>query len=130
MDAGRSDAADGAATDPLPAVARIAESGAALAPGMREIVRLDEEAPFERALVRAAEKDTCARVAFAATEPLVVTLLDGAGATLDATPRGASGVTGTACVQRARDIVLRVARAADADAGGAPRIRAVAFASP
>jgi hypothetical protein len=133
LDGGADARATDAALDPLPAAARIAESGAAFAPGMRELVRVDEEAPFERPLVHAADKDTCVRVAFAASEPLSVALLDGAGATLDATPRAASGVTSTVCVKRAGDVVLKVARAGAGDAGNAgaaARVRAVAFAAP
>ncbi len=121
-------AARDAARDGLPTAARIAESGGAIAPGMRELSRVDEAAPFERALVHAADKDTCVRVAFAASEPLSVLLVDGAGATLDAVPRAASGVTSTVCVKRTGDLVLRVTRTADGGAGA--RVRAVAFAAP
>ena len=130
VDAGAADAqptSEGGA-DLLPAASRIAESGPAIAPGMREIARVDEDAPFERSLVHAADKDTCVRVAFAASDALVVSLVDAAGAPLDATPRAASGVTSTVCVRRAGDVVLRVARAGDAGAGA--RVHAVAFAAP
>jgi hypothetical protein len=128
---GGADAATEAATDAatdIPSAARIAESGAAVAPGMRELARVDDEAPLERPLLRAAERDTCVRVAFAGGEPLAISLVDGAGAVLDATPRAASGVTSTVCVKRAGDVVLRVARAGDGGPGG--RVRAVAFAAP
>jgi hypothetical protein len=119
--------ADGA-SDPVPALARIAEGGPSIAPGMREVARLEEAAPFERAIVRAAERDTCARVAFAASEPLRVALVDGANPSTELVPSAVSGVTGTVCVRRGGELVVRVTRPGDAGAGA--RIRAVAFAAP
>ena len=130
------DAGSDASSDPVPALARIAETGPSVAPGMRELARLDEAAPFERTIVHAAERDTCARVAFAASEAVRVSLVDGPSSA-DTAPSAASGVTGTVCVRRGGDLIVRVTsatsatRPADAGGGGgAARFRAVAFGAP
>ena len=122
------DAAVDGSSDLLPSAARIAEGGAAIAPGMREILRFEADAPATRALVQAAERDTCARVAFAADAPVVLTFADGGGATLAETPRAASGVSSTVCVRRGEAIVVRVR--GDHDAGVPTRVRAVAWVAP
>lgn len=127
LDAGTRDAAAEAAVDRLPSLTRIAESGSALAPGMREAARIDADGPVEREIVHAAEKDTCARVAFAAAAPVIVTLADGQGATLADMPRAASGVSTTVCVRRGETMLVRVAFDLDGGVGG---IRAVAWIAP
>ncbi len=124
-DAGADAAGDGQREEPT--AARIAASGPAVAPGMREHARFDESAPLDRDVVRGAEKDTCARIAFAATASVRASLVDGTGAPIVELPAAASGLLGTACARRGDVIVLRVIPEADA---AVTRLRGVVWLSP
>jgi hypothetical protein len=118
-------AADGA-HPPDPAFAPLEARAAALAPGMRQAA--ERESGGERTeLVRAAGNDTCVRVAFEATAPVLAKLLDADGTLLCETRvPSAAGVLaerGPVCVRKNGSV------SATADGSGA-RIRWIAWASP
>ena len=97
-----------------------------LAPGMRRAA--ERESGGERIeLVHAAGKDTCVRVAFEATTPVLARLLGADGTVLyemrGATPTGVLGERGPVCVRRS-DVVSASAE------GVGGRIRWIAWASP
>jgi hypothetical protein len=97
-----------------------------LAPGMRRAA--ERESGGERVeLVRAAGKDTCVRVAFEASAPVLARLLSADGTVLSETRAAAAsgvlGERGPICVRKT-DVV-----SATADGPGA-RIRWIAWASP
>jgi hypothetical protein len=124
VDAGADAPAD-AAPDALPTAARIAARGRTLAPSMREIARIEGDAPLDRELVRAAPQDTCARVAFAAGSGVRVTLTNGRQPLVEL-PTAASGVAGPACARKGDPIILRIS----SEAGATTAVRAVAWVSP
>jgi hypothetical protein len=101
----------------------LAAQGATLAPGMRETARREGGAD-PVALVSAEGRDTCVRVAFAASVPVKARLVDAAGnvlaATSDATIDGVLGARGPVCVRRG-DVVKGVAE------GVGARVRWVAW---
>jgi hypothetical protein len=97
-----------------------------MAPGMRRAA--ERESGGERIeLVHAAGKDTCVRVAFEATAPVLARLLGADGTVLyemrSPTTAGVLGERGPVCVRKS-DVVSAAAEAA----GG--RIRWIAWASP
>ncbi|HEX4445097.1 MAG TPA: hypothetical protein VH044_00110 [Polyangiaceae bacterium] len=99
---------------------------AALAPGMR--LTAERENAGERIeLVRAGNKDTCARVAFEASEPVIARLLDSAGLPLAemhaAANEGALGEQGPVCVRKGDAISASAA-------GAGARVRWIAWALP
>jgi hypothetical protein len=99
---------------------------AVLAPGLKQAA--ERESHGERIdLVRAADADTCVRVAFQAAAPITARLVDADGgvlAQLDAAvPEGALGDRGPVCVRRG-DVV-----GAAADGAGGP-VKWIAWASP
>jgi hypothetical protein len=122
-------ASDTSAESRLPRVDEIAATAISSAPGMREAARVEATAPLEREIARAGERDVCARVAFVASAPVDVALVDDARAVLAEHHDAARGILGTACVARGGAVVLRVARGADAGAA-ATTVRAVAWISP
>jgi hypothetical protein len=96
---------------------------------MREITRRSS-AEDAVELLRADSGDTCVRVAFAATSPIVAKLLDGNGevlTTVGPAPEGALGERGPVCVRRGE-----VIRAIAVDAGRAhvAHVRWVAWQAP
>ncbi len=118
-------AADGT-HPPDPAFASLEARAAALAPGMRRAA--ERESGGERTeLVRAAGNDTCVRVAFEATAPVLARLLDADGTLLCETRvPSAAGVLaerGPVCVRKNGSV------SATADGSGA-RIRWIAWAAP
>jgi hypothetical protein len=114
-------------SDPLPSAAQIAERSVAFAAGMREVTRVEGTAPIEADLVRAAEKDICARAAFVAESSVVARLVDGKGSPLVELAPATTGILGPACVRQSGSIVLRVLPEGDA---AVTRVRAVAWISP
>jgi hypothetical protein len=119
------------ADDSLPSLDAVAALGATLAPGMRELARREssvtagQHAPEEAA--RAASRDLCARVAYAADGPVGARLEDGAGGALAEAPRstsGALGEEGPVCVRHGE--LLRVVF----DAGVSARVRWVTWVAP
>jgi hypothetical protein len=112
--------------EPDGAFATLEARAASLAPGMRQAA--ERESTGERTeLVRAAEKDTCVRVAFEATAPVLARLLDADGSVLCEThspaAAGVLGERGPVCVRKNDSV------SSDAEAGGG-RIRWIAWASP
>ena len=97
-----------------------------LAPGMRRAA-VRENAGERIELVRAAGKDTCVRVAFESTTPVLARLLGSDGTVLCethlATTSGALGERGPVCVRK-NDVVSATAE------GAGSRIRWIAWASP
>ncbi len=96
-----------------------------LAPGMR--LAAEREGAGERTeLVRAAEKDTCARVAFEASAPVIAKLFDGQGGVLaqSSAPQteGELGELGPVCVRKGDRI--------EGGATGATVVRWIAWALP
>jgi len=97
-----------------------------VAPGMRELIR--RQSAGERIeILRADRQDSCVRVAFESTGPVVGKLIDGAGEVLatsrEATTRGVLGEHGPVCIRRGDSI--------SAVAEGTPtRVRWVAWGSP
>jgi len=97
----------------------LAAQASVLAAGMREAARA-ESSPGDRIeLVRAEGRDTCVRVAFAASGPVSARLLDGDGRVLASQPapvtEGALGEHGPVCVRKG-DLVAAEAESGD---GGA-----------
>jgi len=100
-----------------------------LAPGMREVTR--KETGIEGAagveLVKAVGRDVCTRVAFQASEPVTVKLVDQGGTVLAASEgaitEGALGAHGPVCIRKG-DVVR-----GRADGAGA-RVRWLAWAAP
>jgi hypothetical protein len=113
------------ATDPATVAAFDALSAQAstLAPGMREAARR-EGGTDPVALVTAEGRDTCLRVAFAASAPVKARLVDAAGnvlaATSEASTDGVLAARGPVCVRRG-DVVRGIA-----DGAGA-RVRWIAW---
>jgi hypothetical protein len=111
--AGASSAPDPAA---LAAFEALAAQGSTLAPGMREAARREGGAD-PVALVSAEGRDTCLRVAFAASVPVKARLVDAAGNVLaasgDPATDGVLGARGPVCVRRG-DVVKGVAEGAGA----------------
>ncbi len=112
--------------EPDGAFASLESRAASLAPGMRQAA--ERESGGERTeLVRAADKDTCVRVAFEATAPVVARLLDADGAVLCEThspaAAGVLGERGPVCVRKSDSV------SSDAEGSGG-RIRWIAWASP
>jgi hypothetical protein len=71
-------------------------------PGMRRVATAEGGAE-KLELVRASEQDTCVRVAFEASEPVVASLVEAAGATLASTTertRGLLAEYGPVCVRK------------------------------
>jgi hypothetical protein len=97
-----------------------------VAPGMRRAA-VKESAGERIELVRAAGKDTCVRVAFEATAPVLARLLGADGTVLYemhlASASGMLGDRGPICVRK-NDVVSAAAE------GAAGRIRWIAWASP
>jgi hypothetical protein len=97
-----------------------------LAPGMRRAV--ERESRGERVeLVQAAGRDTCVRVAFEATGPIQVRLLDADGMVLSETR---SPTTSGALAERGPVCVRKTGSVAAVTEGTVARIRWVAWASP
>ena len=121
----------GSASSNAPAVsfAALAARGAAVAPGMREVARI-ESAGDRVELARAEGRDACVRVAFEANSPVMAKLLDGEGNVLASTGTPATGGVlgehGPVCVRRA-DAVSAVAGGTE---GGVASVRWVAWESP
>jgi hypothetical protein len=133
FDAGRLDATPGDATDAYPedaapSAAAIARGGASVAPGMRELERMEGPTPLTRSLIKGADQDRCVKIAFAADERVSISVLGEAGAVLAELPPAQSGVTTTVCVRRGGELSVRVLRRADA--GLEARVGAVAFTAP
>jgi hypothetical protein len=98
---------------------------ASLAPGMR--LTAERENSGDRIeLVRASEKDTCARVAFEASAPVVAKLLDSAGLPLAemqaAATEGELGERGPVCIRKG-DAISGVAT-------GSAQVHWIAWALP
>jgi hypothetical protein len=125
VDAGR----EAAPADPLPSLEALAQGAARSAPGMREVLRRELDAPAEATRIElvVAAADTCLRVRLVAAAPLRATLETGTGATLAETPASADvmlGERGPVCVRRGERVTLVVAPREPA------RVRFVAWASP
>jgi hypothetical protein len=117
--------ADGS-REPDAAFASLEALAPSLAPGMRRAAA--KESAGERIdLVRAPGKDTCVRVAFEASGPVVARLLGADGTVLYEThlpsTSGVLGDRGPICVRKS-DVVSATAE------GAAGRIRWIAWASP
>ena len=100
-----------------------------MAPGMREVARI--ESAFDKIeLTRAETHDTCVRVAFEASLPVVAKLFDSEGNVLASTDapatEGILGPRGPVCVRRS-DVISAMAGGSEA---GAPRVRWVAWQAP
>ncbi len=122
-DLGRPGTSDGGAG---PGFTSLEARAASLAPGMRQAA--ERESAGERTeLVRAAEKDTCVRVAFEAAAPVLARLVDSEGTVLyemhTAATAGVLGERGPVCVRKS-DTVSATAE------GSGGRIRWIAWASP
>lgn len=94
----------GAASDHATALfATLAARGAAVAPGMREVARM-QSAGDKVEIARADARDACVRVAFEATSPVVAKLVDGEGNVLASSDSpatdGVLGEHGPVCVRR------------------------------
>ncbi len=126
LDAG-GDAAIGSAEVSVPAIEVVARNVERVAPGMREIARLDPAPGRTGNLVADAGADTCVRAAFAASRKVRVRFVDARDA---GRGEAAEGVTGTvppegpACVVRGDAMHLVVEAAEPA------RVRAVVVAAP
>jgi hypothetical protein len=98
----------------------------AFVPGMRAVATL-EGGVEKLQLARADERDTCMRVAFEASEPVVASLLDAASATLATSSpertRGLLAEHGPVCVRKGDAIYAQATGPATA------RVRWVAWAS-
>jgi hypothetical protein len=118
--------AEPAAPDTLTPFDTIAARAASVAPGMHEAARKDAAADAVD-LVKADTRDTCVRVAFAASAPVTAKLVDHAGNVLAASEspgtEGVLGAHGPVCVRKG-DVVRAVA-----DAAGV-HVRWVAWESP
>lgn len=112
-----------------PSFAALASRSASLAPGMREVARL-ESAGDTVEIARAEGRDACVRVAFEASAPVVAKLLDSEGNVLASSEEpaagGALGLRGPVCV-RSGDIVSAAAGGAEASTA---RVRWIAWQSP
>jgi hypothetical protein len=120
--------ADPAVTDPVltGGFATLEARAASLAPGMR--LAAERESSGERIeLLRAGDKDTCARVAFEASEAVIAKLVDSSGLPLAemhaAANAGELGERGPVCVRKGDAI------SASATGAGA-RVRWIAWALP
>ena len=127
LDAGADDA--DAATSTVLTLDLLAARGPWLAPGMREAARVETEGArsVRRELVRAAGRDLCARVVFAAGTTVHAWLEDDAGGVLADGGRaesGALGARGPVCVRRGDAIVLR------AESDAPTSLRVVAWSAP
>jgi hypothetical protein len=114
------------ASDDRAAFETLGALGPSVAPGMREAARKEGAGePVE--LVKADTRDLCARVAFQATAPVPVKLVDEAGRVLAETAgprdRGTLGEAGPVCVRKG-EVVKGIAPA------GTARVRWVAWAAP
>jgi hypothetical protein len=112
--------------EPSASFAALAARGAAVAPGMREVARL-QSAGDKIEIAHAEGRDACVRVAFEASTPVVAKLVDGEGNVLASSnvpaTYGVLGERGPVCVRKG-DNVSAVAEGADAN------VRWVAWASP
>lgn len=119
-------AADGGSWDPDRGFASLEARAASLAPGMRQAA--ERENGGERTeLVRAAGKDTCVRVAFEATAPVLARLLDDEGTVLCETR---SPVTSGVLAERGPVCVRKTDTVSAAAEGSGGRVRWIAWASP
>ncbi len=112
--------------DPVASLDAIAARGASAAPLMRESTRIADAAA--RATEVKAERDTCVRVAFAASTKVKTFLADAAGARRGDPFEGTEGVTppsGPACMKRGESLRLVVE-----GAPAAAVVRAVVFVAP
>ncbi len=114
--------------DELPSLDRVAASGAALAPGMRELVRLETTAGSSSEILTPSPRDVCLRVAFVASAPVAPELDDDRGLPFATAKRGRSGKIGDdgpVCVRRGSSVRLRFVADGStnpsAEGGGAPR---------
>jgi hypothetical protein len=111
--------------------AALAARGATIAPGMREVARM-QSAGDKVEIARAEVRDACVRVAFKASSPVVAKLVDGEGNVLAssdiAATDGVLGQRGPVCVRRG-DAVSAVAGGAEGP-GGVTNVRWVAWESP
>ena len=119
-----------AATGSEPSFDALAARGASVAPGMREVARVETTGDGVVEVVRAGERDTCVRVAFEASSPVVARLLDTEGNVLAASDvpeaEGVLGQRGPVCVRRG-DAVSAAAGGAEA---AVPNVRWVAWQAP
>jgi hypothetical protein len=106
--------------------AALAARGAAVAPGMREVARL-QSAGDKIEIAHAEGRDACVRVAFEASSPVIAKLVDGEGNVLASSNApvtgGVLGERGPVCVRKG-DNVSAVAEGLDAN------VRWVAWAAP
>jgi hypothetical protein len=125
----RETAASPPESDAVPVANRfesIEARGPSIAPGMRAAVR--RESTGEKIeLVRAEQRDTCVRVAFEATVPVVAKLVDGTDRTLAETGTasidGVLGEKGPICIRKGETLSVLVN-------GPRTRIRWVAWVAP
>ncbi|HXN31309.1 MAG TPA: hypothetical protein VN894_05580 [Polyangiaceae bacterium] len=125
--AGRAEAP--ASSGAAPSFAALAARGASVAPGMREVARI-ESAGDRVEIVRAEGGDACVRVAFEASSPVVARLLDSEGNVLASSDApaadGVLGQRGPVCVRRGDSV-----SAAAGGAGAAvASVRWVAWQAP
>ncbi len=126
--AARADAT--AASRVVPDVATLASRASRLAPRMRELTRLDPAPARSPDLLAAATADTCLRVAFVASRPVRVRLVDHDGTPRGEATEGTDGAVpplGPACAVRGDALALLV----EPLAGEGPDalVRAVVWAS-
>lgn len=100
-----------------------------LAPGMKEATRFEtrDDRSVRREIARAADRDVCVRIAFAAATAVHVWLEDARGDPLadgGTAESGALGARGPVCVRRGDAIVLR------AESDAPTSLRVVAWRSP
>jgi hypothetical protein len=113
----------------------LAARGAAEAPLMRELERVEGDAPLRAELPAAV--DLCVRAVFAASSPVRARLTDASGAVRGEAvverPSGAVPVGGPACARKGESLRLEIEAAGpsgDAPPAGAVRVRAIVFAAP
>lgn len=122
-------AAEAAATDPVPTLDALAAGAARTAPGMRELLRRELDAPAEatRLELLIAPSDTCLRVRVVSASAVHASMEGSAGNALAETP-SATDVSlaerGPVCVRKGERVTLVLAPREPA------HVRLVAWASP